>query len=105
MSDDEDHEYEASIADDYETDVILLDGTIKKDYKILLFNKVREEKERIWKSENQQGPPGLDKLVLVIIGQNGEEKVMNDEKKIEEYLDDLTHGTIKFVHQSGVGKQ
>lgn len=58
-----------------------------------------QEKERIWKSENQQGPPGLDKLVLVILGPHGEQKVMNNEKKVEDYLEDLAAGKIKFMLQ------
>ncbi|BFZ14147.1 hypothetical protein BsWGS_17186 [Bradybaena similaris] len=104
MSDDE-GQYEASIDEHLETNVVLPDGTTKENYKILLPNKVGKEKERIWNYENQQGPPGLHQFVLVILGQNGEQKVMNDDARIEDYLDDLTVGTIKFMLPSDVGGQ
>ncbi|BFZ14145.1 hypothetical protein BsWGS_17184 [Bradybaena similaris] len=99
MSDEEDHEYEADVTDEHLTDVVLLDGTIMTDYKILLFNKVSEEKARIWANENQRGPPELHELVLVIMGPHGEQRVMDDELKIEDYLHDLAAGKIRFVRR------
>ncbi|CAG5123604.1 unnamed protein product, partial [Candidula unifasciata] len=83
----------------FEVDIKLINGTVKENYPVVLANTVLAEKTRIWAQENQRGPPELADVVLVLVDPHGGQKLMDDHKRIEDYLDNLASSSIEFIYK------
>lgn len=98
---DYDHGREEVLVDGIlEVDVLLMEGTLKKNCPILLTNTVLKEKDRIWTRETRNGPPVWQELTLVILKQNGEEIPMRDDRLMSFYTNDFAASQIEFRHHS-----